>query len=133
MDVFQYTISKNSKRRPKYGKENMGRARKVIILLLIIIPTALSIYLLFKVNSLQKQIDILMLDKYGMTYSQMDNNDKLVHAAGIDKIDGINELESTEDNNEVETDDSNQEEAEDNYQKDDNGNQNVDKDSNNNK
>src|SRR5690554_1612283 len=110
----------------------MGKARKLLILLLIIIPTALSIYLLFKVNSLQKQIDMLMVDKYGMTYSQMNNSDKLVHAAGVDKTDGINEQESTEDNNEVETDDSDLEEAEDNNQKDDNDNQHIDKNQNNN-
>lgn len=132
MDVFQYTISKKSKRRPKFGKDNMGKARKLLILLLIIIPTALSIYLLFKVNSLQKQIDMLMVDQYGMTYSQMNNSDKLVHAAGVDKTDGINEQESTEDNNEVETDDSDLEEAKDNNQKDDNDNQHIDKNQNNN-
>ena len=58
------------------------KLRVLILSLLIIIPTILCIILFSKVNSLQKQIDILMIDKYGKTYNQtVDKNASIVHAS----------------------------------------------------
>jgi peptidoglycan/xylan/chitin deacetylase (PgdA/CDA1 family) len=39
-----------------------------------------------KVNSLQKQIDILMIDRYGVTYNRMNNkhHESIAHAATVD-------------------------------------------------
>ncbi|NLJ91428.1 MAG: hypothetical protein GX323_11115, partial [Clostridiales bacterium] len=84
----------------------MEKLRRILVLLLIIIPTALSIYLLFKVNSLQKQIDMLMIDRYGMTYAQMTNTDNIAHAADVDDAkDDINDSEKTEDNKDIDESD----------------------------
>ena len=105
MDVFKYTIGK-PKKWPHKRRDRMEKLRRILVLLLIIIPTALSIYLLFKVNSLQKQIDMLMIDRYGMTYAQMTNTDNIAHAADVDDAkDDINDSEKTEDNNDIDESD----------------------------
>lgn len=78
--------SLNQKETPLYRTKRIRRIKKIIISivsLLIIIPVILCIVLFLKVNSLQKQIDMLMIDKYNMTYAQMNNINKgVVHASG---------------------------------------------------
>jgi len=58
----------------------------VIVLVLLIFPTILCSIMFFKVNSLQKQIDILMIDRYGVTYNNMSNkhHNSIAHAAITD-------------------------------------------------
>lgn len=41
----------------------------ISVIVLLILPTVLCIIMFFKLNFLQKQIDILMVDRYGVTYS----------------------------------------------------------------
>ena len=83
MDEYK---SLNQKETPLDKAKRIRRIKKAIIIIvfaLIIIPIILSIVLFLKVNSLQKQIDMLMIDKYDMTYAQMNNINKgIVHASG---------------------------------------------------
>ena len=68
--------SLNQKETPLDKAKRIRRIKKAIIIIvfaLIVIPIILSIVLFLKVNSLQKQIDMLMIDKYDMTYAQMNN------------------------------------------------------------
>lgn len=78
--------SLNQKETPLDKAKRIRRIKKAIIIIvfaLIVIPIILSIVLFLKVNSLQKQIDMLMIDKYDMTYAQMNNINKgIVHASG---------------------------------------------------
>ncbi len=57
----------------------------VIALILLILPTILCIFLFFKLNYLQKQIDILMVDRYGVTYNSENqtSNETFAHAATV--------------------------------------------------
>jgi peptidoglycan/xylan/chitin deacetylase (PgdA/CDA1 family) len=54
----------------------------ISIIVLLILPTILCIFMFFKLNSLQKQIDILMVDRYGVTYRDKNstNNELIAHA-----------------------------------------------------
>lgn len=85
--------SLNQKESPLDKKKRIRRIKKYIIVtvsLLIIIPIILCFVLFSKVKSLQTQIDMLMIDKYGMTYTQMNNiNNGVVHASGTS--DNVNE------------------------------------------
>lgn len=78
--------SLNQKETPLDRTKRIRRIKKIIIIIvsfLIIIPGILCIVLFLKVNSLQRQIDMLMIDKYDMTYAQMNNINKgVVHASG---------------------------------------------------
>ncbi len=58
----------------------------IIVVILLILPTMLSIIMFFKVNSLQKQVDILMTDRYGVTYNDRNNkhHEIIAHAAVTD-------------------------------------------------
>lgn len=83
MDEYK---SLNQKETPLDKAKRIRRIKKAIIIIvfmLIIIPIILSIVLFLKVNYLQKQIDMLMIDKYDMTYAEMNNINKgVVHASG---------------------------------------------------
>ncbi len=88
-------IETQKNKTPVDRKKRVKKIKKLIILivaLLIIIPTILCILLIFKVNSLQSQIDMLMIDKYGVTYAQLHNTkDLIVHAApSIEMADAYN-------------------------------------------
>lgn len=74
---FNPYFEKTKKRKNK-NKYNL------FIILLIILPLILCLVLFAKVNSLQKQVDLLMIDQYGMTYSDMGSKkDSIVHAGNI--------------------------------------------------
>ncbi len=68
-----------------------------LVLALLILPVILCIILFFKMNSLQKQVDILMIAHYDVTYDEMSrkNDDSVVYAAVTDDY---GTLESAEDN-----------------------------------
>ncbi|MFU0828063.1 MAG: Peptidoglycan/xylan/chitin deacetylase, PgdA/CDA1 family [Lachnoclostridium sp.] len=59
----------------------------VIALVLLILPIILCIIIFFKLSYLQKQIDILMIDRYGTTYTSQSNrnNEHVAHAATVYK------------------------------------------------
>ncbi|MDF2474446.1 MAG: hypothetical protein K0R21_2228 [Anaerocolumna sp.] len=57
----------------------------VLIILCLILPTIISIFLFIRVNTLQEQIDVLMIDKYGVTYNELinKNHEEVAHAAVV--------------------------------------------------
>lgn len=72
--------------RRKHGA-GINKTILVVMIILIIIPTILCILLFLKVDTLQKQVDMLMIDKYGITYAQMYHNHKnVVHAATTEDV-----------------------------------------------
>jgi peptidoglycan/xylan/chitin deacetylase (PgdA/CDA1 family) len=71
----------------------------VIALIFMILPTILCIILFLKYNSLQNQIDLLMISRYDATYGELTGkDDNLVHAAVKDKTDK-NEMNKAENTN----------------------------------
>lgn len=59
----------------------------VIAFVLLILPAVLCVILFFKLDYLQKQIDILMIDRYGVTYTghNSTSDEFVAHAATIYK------------------------------------------------
>ncbi len=57
----------------------------VLIVVFLILPTILCIIMFFKVQSLQKQIDMLMIERYGKTYNGLfeKNHESIAHAAVV--------------------------------------------------
>lgn len=55
----------------------------VIAIVLLILPSIISVILFFRMNFLQKQIDILMIDRYGVTYTGQNSTseESVAHAA----------------------------------------------------
>ena len=73
-------MDNNSSRATSYGdrvrKKRVQRIKTIIILgvlACLLLPTILCIILFFKVNSLQRQLNLLMLDHYGTTYEGKNN------------------------------------------------------------
>ncbi|WMJ88034.1 polysaccharide deacetylase family protein [Anaerocolumna sp. MB42-C2] len=62
----------------------------IIALVLLILPTILCIVLFFRLNYIQKQLDILMIDKYGVTYSSKNctSNETVTYSATTYKSSG---------------------------------------------
>lgn len=82
-----------------------------IVISLLILPTILCIFLFFKMISLQKQIDILMIEHYSVTYKDMNNKNKhtdnIVYAAVSDTTEDIknsNVLANEQNRNNLEED-----------------------------
>ncbi len=71
----------------------------VIVLIFLILPTILCVILFLKLNSLQKQVDILMVAHYDATYSELYNKsgEIVAHAAVTDNIDESNQEDYRED------------------------------------
>ncbi|QHQ62472.1 polysaccharide deacetylase family protein [Anaerocolumna sedimenticola] len=59
----------------------------IIAFVLLILPTILCIVLFVRLNFIQKQLDILMIDRYGVTYSSKNHtsNESVAYAATIYK------------------------------------------------
>lgn len=57
----------------------------VLIVIFLILPTILCIIMFFKVQSLQKQIDVLMIERYGVTYNELfeKSHEGVAHAAVV--------------------------------------------------
>ncbi|MGB8453683.1 MAG: polysaccharide deacetylase family protein [Anaerocolumna sp.] len=57
----------------------------IIGLVFLILPTILCTFMFIKLNYLQKQINILMIDRYGVTYSSknLTSNEIVAHAATV--------------------------------------------------
>lgn len=74
----------------------------VIVLVLLILPTLISFIMMSKVISLQKQIDILMIDRYGVTYHNLndEHTESVAHAATTD--DSIREANTEQNDEELE-------------------------------
>jgi peptidoglycan/xylan/chitin deacetylase (PgdA/CDA1 family) len=86
-------------------RKRINRIKIIIIVLIIaclILPTIISIVLFIKVNSLQDQIDVLMIEKYGVTYNELrnKNHEEVAHAAvvaedlSVEQSSDTDELES---------------------------------------
>lgn len=85
MDSEKRISSRNSNT-PRRGRvKRMKMSIVVIALILLILPAILCVIMFFKLNYLQKQIDILMLERYGVTYTGQRNTSSkfLAHAASI--------------------------------------------------
>jgi peptidoglycan/xylan/chitin deacetylase (PgdA/CDA1 family) len=71
------------------SRNNRVKRIKITIIVLIVIflflPTILCIIMFFKVQSLQKQIDVLMIERYGVTYNELfeKNHESIAHAAVV--------------------------------------------------
>lgn len=71
------------------SKRNRVKRIKVTIIVLIIVflilPTILCIIMFFRVQSLQKQIDVLMIDRYGVTYNELfeKNHEGIAHESVV--------------------------------------------------
>ncbi|WP_313129109.1 polysaccharide deacetylase family protein [Anaerocolumna sp.] len=57
----------------------------VLIIVFLILPTILCIIMFFKIQSLQKQVDMLMIERYGATYGKLfeKNHESVAHAAVV--------------------------------------------------
>jgi peptidoglycan/xylan/chitin deacetylase (PgdA/CDA1 family) len=57
----------------------------VLIIVFLILPTILCIIMFFKIQSLQKQVDVLMVERYGVTYRDLfeKNHESVAHAAVV--------------------------------------------------
>ncbi|MDF2589604.1 MAG: hypothetical protein K0S41_3445 [Anaerocolumna sp.] len=55
----------------------------IVVLVLLILPTFLCIVMFVKLSSIQKQVDLLMIEQYGITYNTMKSkhNDHIAYAA----------------------------------------------------
>lgn len=81
--------------------KRVKRIKKWIIIIavaLLLLPTILCIIMFIKMNSLQKQIDVLMIKKYGTTYNSMNSvNHNIAHAATKDEMKNSLEFPTIED------------------------------------
>lgn len=81
-------------------RKRINRIKITIILLVVlflILPTIICVIMFFKVNSLQKQIDVLMIEHYGVTYTELNkkNHQSVAHAAVVNKSKVSNNDEQT--------------------------------------
>ncbi|MBU5331556.1 polysaccharide deacetylase [Anaerocolumna aminovalerica] len=83
----------------------------VLIIVFLLLPTILCIIMFFKMRSLQKQIDVLMIERYGVTYHELfeKNNESIAHAAVVKYNNSIGTDNALDKNDESQTGDNNTE------------------------
>ncbi len=91
----------------------------VLIVVFLILPTILCIIMFFKVQSLQKQIDMLMIERYGKTYNGLfeKNHESIAHAAVVQYNTSKSAKDILNENNKEQLDDTNKEKETDDINK----------------
>ncbi len=81
----------------------------VLIIVFLLLPTILCIIMFFKMRSLQKQIDVLMIERYGVTYHELfeKNHESIAHAAVVKYNNSIGTDNALDKNNESQISDTN--------------------------
>ena len=87
MDTEKRISSQNSDTPRRNRVKRIKTFIIVIAFVLLILPAVLCVILFFKLDYLQKQIDILMIDRYGVTYTghNSTSDEFVAHAATIYK------------------------------------------------
>jgi peptidoglycan-N-acetylglucosamine deacetylase len=69
--------------------KNLKKWIVITVLILLLLPTFLCVIMFMKMSSLQKQVDLLMIEQYGVTYHDMKSkyNEHIAYAATIRKYD----------------------------------------------